>query len=109
MAGSISSSHCSSCIAVAASSDSVSSISWVQLAVFYDKLSSSIGSTTSWPIIRQKGEHPVVHPKFIALAQSTAGSWWTHISFGLSEQVVSVDSASAIGLCPHLITPIAAA
>jgi len=45
----------------------------------------------------------------ILSAQSTAGRWSIHIAFGLTEQAMSLDSASAIGLCPRSITLLAAA
>jgi len=109
MATSLSSRRHSNCLALASISDAVSSIPWVQLEVFHVKFSSPIGSTASWPNIRRKGEYPVVPMTVVLSAQSTAGRWSIYISFGSSDQAVNLDSASAIGLCPCSITPLAAA
>jgi len=99
MAALISSRRRSSCVALAASSDAVSPIPGVQLAVLHVKFFSSIGSTASWPITRHKGEYPVIDLSVIPLAQSTASASSIHSSFGSSEQAVSLDSASAISQC----------
>ena len=109
MATSIASRRGSSCLALAAIIDAVSHIPWIQLAVFHVKFSSSIGSTASLPNIRQNSEYLVVHLTVILSAQSTAGRWSIHISFGSSEHAVSLASASAIGRCPRSITTFAEA
>jgi hypothetical protein len=105
----ISSRRRSSCLALAAISDAVLSIPWIQLAVFHVKFSSSIRSTAWWPNIRRNGEYPVIRLTVIQSAQSTASRWLIHISYGSSEEALSLDSASAIGLCPRSISPLTVA
>jgi len=89
MATSISSHRRSSCLALAAICDAISSLPWIRLAVVQVMFFSSIGSTASWPNIRRNGEYPVVRLTVILSAQSTAGRWSIHISFGSSDQAVS--------------------
>jgi len=98
MAASILSPSRSSCRVPAATSDTVPSSPWVQLVVLNVMFSSSIGSTGSWPNRRQNGDDRVVCLTVFRSAQSIAGRWSIHISFSSSEQAVSLDSASAIGL-----------
>jgi len=109
IAVSISSHRRSSRVAVAAITDAVSSIPWMQLAVLHVQFSSSIGSTVSWPTIRWDGEHLLERLIVILSAKATSAGCSMHISSSLLEQAVSLDCASAISLCPHLITPLLAA
>jgi len=82
----------------------VSSIPWVQLAVFNVKFSSPVTSTASSLKRRQNSKYPVVRLNVIMLAQSNAGRWSIHICVGSSEQAVSLDSACAISLYRCSIT-----
>jgi len=109
MAASISCCGGSSNLAHTASSDSVSSIPSAQLVVFYRLLSSSIWSIAPWPNIRRKCVCLVIHLTVNLLAPNTARRCSIHNLFRLSQEVVSCDSASGIGLCHHLITPLPAA
>jgi len=109
MAVSISSRRRYSFLALAGISDTVSSIPRVQWPVFDVRFSSCIGSTESWPDIRWNGEFPVLGLTVILSAQSTPGRWSIRISFGSSEQAMSLVSASEIHMFRHSTTPLAAA
>ena len=81
----------------------------MEIRVVAEEFSSSIGSTASWRNIRQNGELPVLILTVILSTQRPAGTSLIHISFGSSEQPVSLETASVIGLCPHSITSLPAA
>jgi hypothetical protein len=98
-----------SCIPLAASCNTVLSIPLVHLGLFCVIVSSFIRSTTACPNIMQTGKYPVVYHTVILSAQSTASRWSIHITSGCSEQAVSRDRASRIGLCLCLIIASAAA
>ena len=63
----------------------------------------------SWPITMGKSKYPVLHLIVNLLDHIPAGRWSIQISFGLPEQAMSMDSVSAIGQHPQLITPLARA
>jgi hypothetical protein len=104
------SSRCrSSYLVLATISHTVSLIPWIQLAVLHVEFCSCNISTVYWPNIRCNGDYPVVHVTVILVAQRTLGKWSIHHCLGTSEQALSWDSTSAIGLCPCSISPVEAA